>query len=447
MIFQSQPTIALLHWGNLIEDFLDTIGVSFESFSQEMTGGWLFGYIDALKLAGVKTVIFCIFSRVSKPTYHTHRPTGAKICVLPVPKIYLPIRRTLIDPYGWSFQDAAGNIKGLRRLQLEVYRHTLPYLANPLRLLAKELKTENCQAILCQEYEYARFDACVLLGKLINIPVFATFQGGNFQLSYWEHYFRPLTIKACAGLIIPSQIEIKRVQNVYGIRDRKLTRIFNPMNVTNWQATNRNQARKILDISLESKVVVWHGRIDIHRKGLDILLEAWEKLSSQNRDSNLTLLLIGTGSDADRLSTAIQQKKLQNVIWINEYITNRDTIRNYLSAADVYTLPSRHEGFPVAPLEAMACGLPVVAANTSGIPDILEQEEASGGLIVPQENPAALADTLNRVLTRNRLRDRLGKAALCRVEKHFSLEIVGKQLKQFLLPKFCSVTSIEEELT
>jgi hypothetical protein len=39
------PTIALLPWGDLIEDFLDTIGVSFEAFCNEMTGGWLFGYI------------------------------------------------------------------------------------------------------------------------------------------------------------------------------------------------------------------------------------------------------------------------------------------------------------------------------------------------------------------------------------------------------------------
>ncbi|HEY9769020.1 MAG TPA: hypothetical protein V6C71_11085 [Coleofasciculaceae cyanobacterium] len=59
MSFSSQPTIALLHWGNLIEDFLDTINVWFASFCQEMTGGWLFGYVNALKLSGVKTVLYC----------------------------------------------------------------------------------------------------------------------------------------------------------------------------------------------------------------------------------------------------------------------------------------------------------------------------------------------------------------------------------------------------
>lgn len=180
---KSQPTIALFPWGNSIEDFLDTIDISFESFCQEMTGGWLFGYIDALKLAGIKTVLFCISDRVSEPTYYTHIPTGAKICVVPTPSVYNTMRRPIVNPSGWNIQEPVGDVKGLRRWQLEFYRHTLPYLATPLNLLIKTLKQINCQAIICQEYEYARFDLCVLLSKLTQIPVYATFQGGNFQLS------------------------------------------------------------------------------------------------------------------------------------------------------------------------------------------------------------------------------------------------------------------------
>ncbi|HEY9769019.1 MAG TPA: glycosyltransferase [Coleofasciculaceae cyanobacterium] len=227
---------------------------------------------------------------------------------MPAPKIYHAVRRPLLNPYGWNLQEAVGDVRGLRRWQLKIYRHTLPYLAT-LKLLARELKQENCRAILCQEYEYARFDACVLLGKLINIPVWATFQGGNFQLSYWERYLRPLTIEACAGLIIPAQTEIERVKQKYGIPSHKIAKIFNPMDVTDWQATNRDEARNLLDIPLTSQLVVWHGRIEIHRKGLDILIDAWEKVCNQNQTRSLILLLVGTGSDAERLSDIIQQKK------------------------------------------------------------------------------------------------------------------------------------------
>ncbi len=435
MSYKPQPTIALLHWGDLIEDFLDTIGVSFETFCQEMTGGWLFGYIEALKLSGVKTVLYCISRRVDRPIYYTHLPTEAKICVLPAPRIYHAIRSPIIYPYAWNFEDAVDDVRGLRRWQLKLYRHTLPYFATPLRLLAKELQIDNCRAILCQEYEYARFDGCVLLGKLINVPTFATFQGGNFQLSHWERYLRPLTIKACAGLIIPTQTEIERVQKKYGIQTNKLARVFNPMNVSDWQAINRDEARKAVDLPTNSKIVVWHGRIDLYRKGLDVLINAWEKVCRQSNNCDLILLLIGTGTDAAQLSEIIKQKKLHNIIWIDKYITERNTIRNYLSAADVYTLPSRHEGFPVAPLEAMACGLPIVATDAPGIPDILERKKASGGLIVPRENSTALADALCQVLARKQLRQELGIAARYRVETNFSLEVVGNQLSKFIMSK------------
>ena len=429
---QTKPTIALLHWGNLIEDFLDTIDVSFESFCQEMTGGWLFGYIDAFKLAGIETVLYCISNQVSKPTYHIHISTGAKICVLPAPQIYHLIRRPIINPYGWNLKEAVGDVRGLRRWQLALNLHTLPYLATPLRLLAKELKQENCRAILCQEYEYARFDACILLGKLINIPVYATFQGGNFQLSRWEKYLRPLTIKACAGLIIPTQTEIERVEQKYRIPQQKIAKIFNPMNVNNWHAINRQEARKLLDLPLENKIVVWHGRVEIFRKGLDILLDAWEIVCQKSDANNLNLLLVGTGSGAEQLSQLIEQKKLTNVIWINQYILDRDRICNYLSAADFYVLPSRHEGFPVAPLEAMACGLPIVATDAPGIPDILEDGELSGGLMVAREDAVSLSNAILKILGDRILQQQLGKRARERVEKHFSLEVVAQQLNDLL---------------
>src|SRR5947209_3090559 len=91
------PTIALLDWSHLIEDFLESIGVSFEAFRDEMTGGWMFGYIDALRLAGVRTVLFCVSARVTAPWRFTHVPTGATVCVLPAPMLYRAIRRWVLN--------------------------------------------------------------------------------------------------------------------------------------------------------------------------------------------------------------------------------------------------------------------------------------------------------------------------------------------------------------
>ena len=415
---QTQLTIALLHWGDLIEDFLDSIGVSFEGFCKEMTGGWMFGYIDALQLAGVRTVLFCVSARVSTPTRYTHLPTGATICVLPAPKRYRAIHRPMV--------------RGVSYLLSAVLRDIAPYLATPLRILAHELRQEGCQAILCQEYEYARFDLCVLLGQLIGLPVFATFQGGDFQMSRLERPLRPFSMQAGAGFIVATQTEVQRVQSRYGVPSSKIAKIFNPLDLSIWDEGDRVTTRTALGIPLEAEVVVWHGRIDLRRKGLDILTTAWEQVCRDRPERDLRLLLVGTGSDADKLHQQISQMELRGVIWINEYILDRTAIRNYLSAADIYTLPSRHEGFPVAPLEAMACGLPVVATDAPGVPDILEKGELSGGLVVPREDATALALALGRVLDDPAWRRELGKRARHRVEMSFSLEAVGKQLRDFL---------------
>ncbi len=66
--------VALIEWTHLIEDFLDNIGLTLEDFKEKMTGGWLFGYVEALKTSGVNTVLFCFSSRINDPyILHIHQ--------------------------------------------------------------------------------------------------------------------------------------------------------------------------------------------------------------------------------------------------------------------------------------------------------------------------------------------------------------------------------------
>jgi starch synthase len=182
-------------------------------------------------------------------------------------------------------------------------------------------------------------------------------------------------------------------------------------------------------------MVVWHGRVEIERKGLDLLLNAWMQLCRDRPQQDLRLWLIGTGSDAAKLRDRLDEQPLLGVTWINQFVHDRVQIQQYLSAADVYTLPSRQEGFPVAPIEAMACGLPVVATDAPGIPDILESGEHSGGLIIPRDNVLALAHALGRILDQHDWAQTMGRSARLCVEQNFAAEVVGQQLRRFLLPQ------------
>ena len=350
-----QPTIALLPCCDVFEDFFDTIGVSFETFCNELTGGWMFNYIDALQLVGVRTVLFFVSSRVSETVRFKHAATGATVCVLPSPKIYRAyraVRRSTVDVSGGRIKAKASDaqfIGSTPRSWLKSLKDGIKslgsYLSTPVGLLAQELRREGCNAILCQDYEYVRFDICVLLGKFMDLPVFATFQGGERLSSILEYPSRWLAMRACAGLIIATQTEIQRVRGSYGVSPAKVARIFNPMDVTTWRGIDRDKTRAALGIPSDARIVVYHGRMEIWSKGLDILLLAWKQICLERPGKNLRLLLVGTGSDAKELHQRIVNMQLQGVLWIDEYVRDRTRIQQYLSAADVYTLPSRKEGF------------------------------------------------------------------------------------------------------
>jgi glycosyltransferase involved in cell wall biosynthesis len=396
----------------------------------------MFGYIDALRLVGVRTELICMSTRVSVPSRFTHVPTGAMICVLPAPKIYRAIRRRMVYPYGRTLEEAFGPLRGVRRFLLPLYamlKEAVLYLTTPLNLLAKELDSQSCAAILCQEYEYPRFDTCVLLGKAMRLPVFATFQGGNYHHSRLERFVRPHTMRACAGLIIGTRTEIERVRTRYNVPPAKLVRLCNPIDVNLWKATDQGEARAALGIPLDARVVAWHGRVALDKKGLDVLLGAWERLCRTRPDKDLRLLLVGTGDDADNLQQRLTSMQLRGVLWTNQFVHDPAIMRRYLSASDVYAFPSRYEGFPVAPLEAMACSLPVVASDVDGIPDILDGGEASGGIVVPRGNVAAFALALGRVLDDKAWSRELGERARRRVESCFSLEAIGRGLRAVLV--------------
>lgn len=427
------PTVALLPWGDLIEDFLDQIGVSLETFCTEMGGGWMFGYVEALRRAGVRTVVVCVSARVAAPTPFTHGPTEAQFWVLPASKAFLRLRRRVAVPYGWTLEEMFGGTREeTHRLGNRLNRDLTPYLATPPRLLARVLRQEQCEVVLCQEYEYPRFDVAVAVGRRLGLPVFATFQGGDWQRSRIERVARPRALKACAGLIIPTRTEAERVRSRYGVPDAKIAGIFNPLDIEAWTPLPQAEARTVLDTPPDAEVVAWHGRVDMHRKGLDVLLDAWRRVNEARPGRDLRLLLVGTGASADLLRSRLADPGFQTVRWIDEYVLDRDRLRRYLAAADVYAFPSRHEGFPVALVEALAAGLPAAAAAAPGVPDIL----GTGALarcIVPTEDAGALAATLGRLLDDRDLRERLGTAARQRAVEAFSLDAVGSQLREFLV--------------
>jgi starch synthase len=429
-----EPVVALVDFSQLVEDYLDNIGVTLDGFLGEMTGGWMFGYIDALRTAGVRTVLFVVSARVATPERRRHAATGATVWVLPAPRVYRVARRRVLNPYASTVEEACGDVRGAERLLCGALLELSPYLSTPLAHLARGLRRERCRAVLCQDYEHGRFDACLLLARALGLPVFATFQGGDASLGRLERIARGPALRACDGLVIAARREAERVRARYGVPAEKIARVFNPLDLDDWRPptpSERTAAREALGIHADARVVAWHGRVLVELKGLDVLLDAWDRCVRERPGREPRLLLVGTGNDAGELRRRIGGRR--DVVWVDEFVRDRARLRGLLAAADLWTLPSRREGFAVAPLEAMACGLPVVAADVAGVGDVLEGGEASGGLVVPCGDAGALAAALGRLLDDPALARELGSRARERVERGFSPQAVGARLRRVLL--------------
>lgn len=412
----TRHAVALLPAGDRFEDFFDKIGVTLETHRRNQTGGWLFNYVEALEAAECDTVIFYMSARIPAAVRFVHEPTGCQISVLPSPWLHRKLRATR-----WRY---APDSRLLRSVEA--------YVATPMRALARELKELDCAVILCQEYESARFDACVLLGRLTGRLVFGTYQGAQRGHSPMEAPIRRLAMRWCGGVIIGSATERQRVRRRYRLPEHMIAPIPNPLDVRRWRPEDRKQARQELGLPLDRRIVIWHGRVQIERKGLDLLLRAWHAVSAARPDRQPLLLLVGSGRDADTLRHHLADLPDGAVLWIDEYVHDREQIWRLLSAADVSVLPSRHEGFPVAALEAMACALPVVAADVSGVRDMLQAlPDVNTGIIVPPENAGSLADALSVLVDDVELSRTLGDSARL-VAEEFSLEQIGPRLAQLL---------------
>ncbi|MGW6866404.1 glycosyltransferase [Streptomyces sp. NPDC054901] len=136
------------------------------------------------------------------------------------------------------------------------------------------------------------------------------------------------------------------------------------------------------------------------QKGQDILLRAWPELLGVVPEARLAL--VGDGPDGERLRRTAPPGVF--------FAGAAADIRPWLRAADLVVLPSRWEGMALAPLEAMACGRPVLVSDVSGARESLPPGQ--GRLcLVPPEDPTALAKALGRLLTEPRLLAELGEQA------------------------------------
>lgn len=154
-------------------------------------------------------------------------------------------------------------------------------------------------------------------------------------------------------------------------------------------------------------------------KGIDDLLQSCHQLRRNNVPFELRLAgPPGSAGDADQLVTKIQSLGLTSCV---KYIgsVQGSQKEELLQWADVYVQPSHHEGMPIAILEALSYGLPVVATRVGAVPEVIKHE--THGLLVPAKNPQLFAEAMESLIQNPARRKKIARAARKLAEDRFSL--------------------------
>lgn len=150
-------------------------------------------------------------------------------------------------------------------------------------------------------------------------------------------------------------------------------------------------------------------------KGQDVLVKAFERL--RRIQPGCKLFLVGEGEMRGELVQRVRQLGMDSDVVFTGFV---DDVRTYMRAADVYVHPTRADAGPYAPLEAMACNLPVVGTSVGAIPDFVENGRT--GLLVPTEDDRAMSDAMALLVSNTELRRRMADAARQSVLQRFNLE-------------------------
>ena len=165
--------------------------------------------------------------------------------------------------------------------------------------------------------------------------------------------------------------------------------------------------------------LLFTGRV-VYQKGLDLLIEALSKLMNIPWE----LSIIGDGSYKDQLQQRINVLGLTGRIRFHGWCNQKELLP-ILAQSHIFVNPSRHEGMPNAVLEAMACGLPVIATRIAGNEDLVKNGE--NGFLVANENVIELQKALHTLLTNKQLRQKMGEYSRTIVERNFSWSQSGEE--------------------
>lgn len=247
----------------------------------------------------------------------------------------------------------------------------------------------------------------------------AIFQHGFFHIPYVltrrvdhrirKNIFNKMMYTRAAKCVGVSSVVSKIMEETFGVSATTIHSVQANLKV------NEEEASRIRK-QWEDRFVIGHvgALVDSH-KGQNTILEAAKRL--QKEIPNLLIVFLGEGPDRETLKRRAQGLPV-------EFLGFHDNVADYLSNFDIFAFPSNSEGLGSSLLDAMNLGIPVVASNVGGIPDIVK--DGVSGLLIERGNSEQLADKIIELRSNRSLKDQLVAGGRALAKKH-SVESISQQ--------------------
>jgi D-inositol-3-phosphate glycosyltransferase len=288
------------------------------------------------------------------------------------------------------------------------------------------------------------------LKQLLNIPFVVTFhalghvrrifQGEQDKFPAERIQIEERVIREADQIIAECPQDCDDLIKYYDAKADKITIIPCGFSAEEFYPVDKKLARTILELDQNEKILLQLGRM-VPRKGVDTVVRSLATLAGKINHP-VKLVIVGGETDAPdpiRNPEIARLQKIANEEGVADLIRftgrrNRVMLKYYYSAADLFITTPWYEPFGITPLEAMACGTPVIGANVGGIKYSVADKKT--GLLVPPNDPVKLGEAVSSLLTNQPLLEEMQRNALERVNKLFTWaqvsESVSKLYDRFL---------------